>query len=175
MDIWKPSRRRWFEVGFYSFMMIVFAAPWAIAILRVVSRHAPSRSSSTVSWCDFALLVFTVLCEGVWLSEVLWQILGRETLSVADEGITVGHRIGLIALTRKCLAGQVNQVDVSPLSNDWYVDSRTPSLLTFKYGVIAVKCGARTIRFGSGIDPDAAKALVEEIRERYPQYGEKRA
>jgi hypothetical protein len=175
MDIWKPSRRRWSEVGFHSFVMVVFAAPWAIAILRVVSRHAPSRSFSTVSWCDLALLVFTVLGECVWLSEVLWQTMGRETLSVADEGITMGHRIGLIALTKKCLAGQVNQVDVSPLSNDWYVDSRTPSFLTFKYGVIAVKCGARTIRFGSGIDPDAARALVEEIRERYPQYGEKRA
>jgi hypothetical protein len=174
MRLSKRSERKWHQVALFSLLAALFAAPWFLGVLRIPSPIALPTALSPLEWWDPLLLGFSVLCECVWLVEVAWQLVGRETIRISDGGIVVRHEILRASLSTRCAAERIVTLEVSPLSNEWFADSRSPSFWTFKYGVVAVKCGRRTIRFGAGMPTDGANSLVKEIRDRFPMYGPQR-
>ena len=174
MEVSKHSDRRWYQVSLFSFLAAVFAAPWALGVLGVSLPITLPTALSPMQWWDLVFIAFTVLCETIWLLEVFWQLGGREIIRISDESIVVRHEILGLALSKKCPGDTVASVEVSPLSNEWFLDSRSPSFWTFKYGVVAVRCRRRTIRFGAGTAADMATSLIKEIHGRFTRYAPQR-
>jgi len=92
----------------------------------------------------------------------LWNIAGREIVTLEDEALTVRYALGPSGWTRRFDRREVTDLRVSP-----------PATADFRSlawwpggGTIAFDYGARTNRFGGGLDEAEAKQIVADFRRR---------
>ena len=96
---------------------------------------------------------------------VLWNLFGKEILSIATSTLSVKKNLFGLQLGRTYDRSQVSDVRVSPEPAPpfWEKGFRQSGL---SGGVIAFDYGAKTIRCGVGIDEAEAKQILEYLRSR---------
>jgi hypothetical protein len=102
----------------------------------------------------------------------LWQLTGVERIEVDSQAITVQHlmlKSFRVGRSKIHAAEHIKDLRTVPSSTPlwWW---RSMYLWNFMDGSIAFDYGAKTFRYGSGVDEAEAKGIIKAIHERFPQY-----
>jgi hypothetical protein len=153
-----PVRRNWFLVFFLPVWLIGWVAG-EVSVLTKVLNDPPSGGEGLflIVWL-VAWNVIGPLFTFFWL----WNLAGKEIVTLDDEALTVRSALGPAGWTRNFDRHEVADVRVSP-----------PATAEFRSlawwpggGMIAFDYGARTHRFGGGLDEAEAKQVAAELRRR---------
>jgi hypothetical protein len=155
-----PAPRNWF--------LVVFLPLWLIG--WVVGEVAVAGSLLTDPPSGGELLFLVVWLIGWSLGGALfaffwlWNLMGKEIVTLDDEALTLRYALGSVGWTRRFDRGEVRDLR---LSQSTPMDFRS----TFGWwlggsGTIAFDYGARTYRFARGIDEAEAKQVVAEFWRR---------
>ena len=157
-------RRNWFILLF----IFVWLGGWTIGgmtAFAAVLQPGPNRA-----FMGFWLIGWT-LGELYALGIVLWQLTGREQLTVSSKGFV--HRIFAAGLSRarEFAAADIKHLRASPHLLSPWMDQRgmMPPLFGAGHGAIAFDYGAKTYRIGSGLDEAEARLVLAEIAKFSPR------
>jgi hypothetical protein len=103
----------------------------------------------------------------------LWQLVGKEIVEISYEAIKIQRAVAGFGRKKEYLASYIKDLRVSPLaadSNYPFGRSRASSFYGLSGGPLAFDYGAKTFRFGSGVDEAEAKQILEKIVSRFPQF-----
>jgi hypothetical protein len=157
-----PYRRSWFVSGFLGFWI----SGWAVAEVMVPAQflkgNAPAEGASLMyAW----LAVWTVgglLAIYAWL----WQVIGKEIVTVHGQTFTTRRDIGGFGFDKVYDLVQMRNLRVEPAGFHPLDVSAALQLWGIGGGVIAFDYGARTYRFGAGLDETEANQAVMAMKKR---------
>jgi len=178
-----PSQKNWLIIIFMS----LWLAGWSAAGIMVIGILAlgviatvwgTATGEAQPSTGLFGISSFMLIWLGMWavgeylvLYTVLWRIAGKEVINVNTSGITIANKIFSFSRPKEYDTQFIKELRVSqPISSFWSPWSRMNTFWGKGEGVIAFDYGAKTFRFGSGLDDAEAKIIFAEITQRYPQY-----
>lgn len=174
-----PSRRNWFTV----FLLIVvwlligsmIVGP-AISTIGLFIRSVLQESDGGVNvgflivqTLNFSLVIMFISIFA--LPILLWQLAGNEVVEADSQSIKVRRQILGFGLSKEYLAEHMKDLRASSITpqHSRYGWSRS-SFGDSNFGSIAFDYGARTFRFGSGVDEAEAKQIIAAIQQHFPQY-----
>lgn len=178
LEITIPAHRLWFLIIF----LCVWIMGWAVGELSIggiLLGGFIQLLITGIPWEALAVISIVGLFQVAWfigwtiggaiaIYGLAWQIKGKEKIVVDNERITICYEIGRWQRAKTYL-----QKDLLNLRISHVVTSRLPSKSRFsgiRGGIIAFDYGAKTIRFGSGIDEAEGNMIVAEIQQRFPIY-----
>jgi hypothetical protein len=97
----------------------------------------------------------------------LWQVMGKEIVTVHGQMFTIRRDIGGFGFDKEYDLVQMRDLRVGHLGVNPLDFSSSLQLWGVGGGVIAFDYGARTYRFGAGLDEAEAKQVVTAIKQRY--------
>jgi hypothetical protein len=170
-----PSRKNCIAI-FYLGFWIIFWAFGEIMVGSIFSKALIGSYSKQIS--DNSAGVSAILFMGVflfiWLTiwtaggiyaiyTFLWQLAGKEVVEITNESIRYQRAILGLGRVKEYLTTHIKELRVSPLMVTHRLFGRSKVV-----GLIAFDYGARTYRFGEGIDEAEAKLILEKIFLRFP-------
>ena len=158
-----PGSRSWFIIGFLGFWI----CGWAVAEFMVSSQFLkgdapPEGESFMLAW----FVVWTVgglLAIYAWL----WQVMGKEIVTVHGQTFTTRRDVGGFGFDKEYNLLQMRDLRAAQVGFNPLDLSSSLQLWGIGGGVIAFDHGAKTIRFGAGLDEAEAKEVVNAITQRY--------
>jgi hypothetical protein len=162
-----PARKHWLFLLF----MCVWLTGWCFGEFTAANQLLhPSRHDTDRWFLTLWLTGWTL--GGTWAFFcVLWQIFGRELISV-EEGSLV-HRVEIWGLgrTRAYAVHAISRLRVVEFSFDIFRNQRAamPPLFGAGMGPIAFDYGQRTFRIAPSLDEAEARSLVTILAERLPR------
>lgn len=176
LEITIPVHRRWYLILFLSVWLIF----WTAAELGVggamlagsVGVFTGSIDAADLGGGLFMLIWLTFWTAGGALAiyALVWQIKGREKVTVNGEGLIIRYEIGHWGRSKTYLKKHLLNLRVSPES---LTCNNMRSGLRFwgiGGGVIAFDYGAKTIRLGSSVEEAEGSMILAEIQQHYPEY-----
>ena len=162
-----PARRSWF-LGLF---LLVWLCGWAVGelvALRELLGMGVSRRPPPVPFLLLGLAGWTVggaLAVYGWI----WNAFGREVVELDGRALTLRWEpIGLPPRKQYDLL-HVRNLRIVPFDESLW--SRGNSFGWTRAGPLAFDYGAKTIRFGAGIDEAEARMVLDSIRVRFPELG----
>jgi hypothetical protein len=160
-----PARRHWF--------LIIFLAAWLCGWLvgeisvpiRLFDPELGWREKLfTAAWT----LMWTVggcLFIYVWL----WNISGREVVLIDGVSLTIRRHTRVFTRSQSFDLTEVRDLRAAPVATSfgWGLQS-AGDFWGLSGGHIVFDYGAKTYRFGGGVDEAEARQLVSVIKDRYP-------
>jgi len=170
-EVTMPSRRNYV----FAALQIVWLGFWVYALVAIVPPmfHTTGRNSPpmlffviwTVGWIAGGCFVFALF---------LWTIAGRERMTITPDGVSLRREAVGVGRTRhfelravkglRVVDNAGNSVPFAGFGRGDPFGSRSGSL-AFDYG-------AKTIRFGSGVDAAEAKYILSKIVAAKPALAE---
>lgn len=158
-----PGRRSWFVIGFLGFWICGWAVAEIMVPLQLFHGDAPPDGES-----------FMRAWFGVWtvggLSAIyawLWQVIGKEIITAHGQTCTTRRDMGGFGFDKPYDLLQMQDLRVVPVGFNPVDFSSSLQLWGIGGGVIAFDYGAKTYRFGAGLDEVEAKQAVATIKQRY--------
>ena len=137
---------------------------WAVGEVTVLAKFVSDPPEDGEGLFLLAWLVLWTGAGTLFIFFWLWNLLGKEIVAVDEETLTVRYALGRVGWTRRFDRREVRDPRVSPSgmtdfrsSFGWWLGGG---------GTIAFDYGARTYRFGHGLDEAEAKHVVDELRGR---------
>ena len=172
-----PAQRSWFLIVFLSIWLCGWFLGEAFALGSVLSWiFGWQLGGEAFSVEDFAgaggagpglfillWLVGWTLGGGFALYTWLWNLAGKEIVTLDSQALTHRRQIARLGLTRRYDVTHIKDLRVAPPQR-----SRRGAHGTPFGGTIAFDYGSRTVRFGQGIDEPEAKDLVELLKRHLP-------
>lgn len=162
------SRKHWFIIFFLGFWLV----GWAFGEVTAVWSLFRGQTLSGSSLFMIVWLVFWTL-GGIFAILILsWQLFGMEVIEISFQGITTNRTILGFGFPKEYSTDHINALRISPNLNtgEMYGWLQAGRGYGFQGGLLTFDYGAKTIRFGSGIEEAEAKQIFEEITQRFPQY-----
>jgi hypothetical protein len=162
-----PARKHWLLLLF----MCVWLTGWCFGEFTAANQLLhPSRHDTDRWFLTLWLTGWTL--GGAWAFFcVLWQVFGRELISV-EEGSLV-HRVEIWGLgrTRAYAVHAISRLRVVEFSFDVFRNQRAAMPPPFGAGMgpIAFDYGQRTFRIAPSLDEAEARSLVTILAERLPR------
>jgi hypothetical protein len=156
-----PSRGNWFAFLFLTAWLggWVFGEVAAISSLLGVGPMRGSRGGGGPgAFLAFWLLGWTV-GGAVALYAWIWILAGREIVRLDGQTLAISREPIGLPRNREFDWGQIRNLRVSL--------SRDPRSALLEPGTIAFDYGAKTYRFGNGLDEAEAAMLIDEVRQRF--------
>jgi hypothetical protein len=157
-----PYRRSWFVSGFLGFWI----SGWAVAEVMVPAQFLMGKAPAEgASWMYTWLAVWTVgglLAIYAWL----WQVIGKEIVNVHGQTFTTRRDIGGFGFDKVYDLVQMRNLRIEPAGFHPLDLSTALQLWGIGGGVIAFDYGARTYRFGTGLDETEANQAMTAIKKR---------
>jgi hypothetical protein len=156
-----PARRNWFVLLFLCFWLTMWTMGGGIAIFQLLTEFQPFL----LFWlCAWAL---------GWLyaaATIGWQLTGREIVRVINADLEVGYRLLGIERMKLYRGSEVTDLSSSPSLPSLFSNAQisVPFFKQGNFGIISFNYGARTQRFGSGLDPAEGKLIVEKLQAQLP-------
>jgi hypothetical protein len=158
-----PCRRSWFVILFLGFWICGWAVGEVTVSRQFLQGDAPPDGE-----------VFMLTWLGVWtigglfaIYAWLWQMVGKEILTVHGQKFRTRRDIAGVGFDKDYDLVQMRDLRMQ-LSGFSPIDlSSSLQLWGVGGGVIAFDYGARTYRFGAGLDEAEAKQVVTAIKQRY--------
>jgi hypothetical protein len=162
-----PARRsRYMRV-----FLPIWLAGWAIGVLAGFLRLALNvvSGSPTPSTLVVWLVVWTVgglVVALLWL----WMLAGRERVVLTTERLRIRYELFGRGFSREFALADVRDLRVSYEPLSWWAASPRARLMWWGIGggTVLFDHGARTVRFGAGVDEAEGELLVRRILERHP-------
>lgn len=177
-----PSRKNWGAILF-SIMILI---PWGSVefgtlsiIMNAVKGTISGMESFSGSLVDLGigwamLLVWFFLwtvAGGFAIYPLLWNLAGQEVIGMNSTSLTVTQKIISYSRPKEYDFIHIRDLRVSqPSYSPWPAYGLFKMFWGLSEGIIAFDYGAKTYRFGSGLDEAEAKMILAEITQRYPQY-----
>jgi hypothetical protein len=160
-----PARRNWFVLLF----MCAWLGGWVLGEVSAITRISNPTGDGPKEFLAVWLIGWTL--GGGWvLACVVWQLFGREVITIAAGELI--YRVEALGLgrSRSFTSYQISRVRVvdfssMPFSRQW---NMVPPLFGAGYGPIAFDYGARTYRLGSSLDEAGARQLLIRLAPRLP-------
>ena len=157
-----PCSRSWSVIFFLGLWICSWAVAEVMIPAQFLNGNAPSEGESMM----FAWLgVWTVgglLAIYAWL----WQVMGKEIVTVHGQRFTIRRDIGGFGFDKEYDLQQMRDLRVVPAGFHPLDVSAALQLWGIGGGVIAFDYGARTSRFGAGLDESEAQRVVTAIKKR---------
>ena len=159
-----PANRNWFVVLFVGFWMCGWLFGECAVIYALAKGKTPLPANLfMLAWLG-AWSVGGVFAGYLWL----WNVAGKELIAL---------RTDTLAIKSDVLGfGNVREFDLAEV-RDLRIDRPYPGITTltwnspaqmFGTGTIAFDYGAKTFRFGLGLDESEARQLVARLNSRHP-------
>jgi hypothetical protein len=167
LEIKIPSQKDWL-------LTLLLTSVFIVAVLLVIffvstflsENRSPSRSTS-----PFVFILGLIMFGGsslVFFNALVWIFFGFEITQFRSESVSIAQCV--FSLKKEWLYSSIHitrlrtlQIPEFSRTDQSSVWIRGPSSLAFDYG-------AKTIRFGRGIDEAEAAQVLERVFTKFPQY-----
>ena len=158
-----PCRRSWFVICFLAFWLCGWAAAEVMVANQFVKGDSPPEGEL------FMLAWFGVWTVGgvVAIYAWLWQIMGKEILTVRGQMFKLRRDIGGFGFNKEYNLIQMRDLRIRPVGASPLEFSSSFQLWGVGGGVIAFDHAERTYRFGAGLDEAEAKQIMTAIKQRF--------
>ena len=159
-----PANRNWFIVLFMGFWMCGWLFGECAVIKTLITGKASSTDLFLVGW----LGAWTV--GGAFVGyQVLWNMAGKELIVLGVQTLAIKRDVLGFGRAREFDLAEVRDLRVDSASSglaklSWGSSGQMPGAST---GTIAFDYGAKTFRFGSGLDESEARQLIARLGTRY--------
>ncbi len=162
-----PKRR-------YAILANGFGLIWIIIIAPFASHSYFGPSYDGESWFPVAVIAVFTLAFLYAVVSLLWLLFGVEVIKVDRDGIKTRRQVFGLGRTRNYDGEHIRRLRAAPIVYaTTYRSNFTSEYLGLAGGQIAFDYGAKTIRFGGGIDEAEARTIVEAITQRFHRYQRK--
>jgi hypothetical protein len=184
-----PSRKNYFIIFFLGFWLTFWAFGEIMALGIVFGGILQLLFNTSGVLPEIGAGGLAGLLGGgvfmlVWLSgwtvgggfvfyTFLWQLTGKENIEISHDIIKIQNAIFRFGRTKEYAAKHIKDLRVSPAVVDNFHPfgwSRASFVWGRPNGLLAFDYGAKTFRFGGGIDEAEAKQILEKIAGRFPQF-----
>jgi len=164
-----PARRQLLVVLFLGFWLVGWCLGEVMATTQLIAPTPVAHGDPPpLEFLALWLCAWTV--GGVFaLYSLLWLLSGRERVTITGEALTVRREIFGLGLSKAYRLGAVRDLRVVDIAPVLPFSFGRGDLLGRSSGPIAFDYGAKTIRFGAGIDAAEAKQLVAKVLAAKPQ------
>jgi hypothetical protein len=157
-----PNRRSWFVIGMLAFWVCAWGVGEVIGSTTLFKGEVPpGEEGLMLSW----LGVWTVSGLAA-LVALQWQVLGKEIVTVQGQTLRTWREGGGIGFRKEYDLPQMANLRVEEPNFSPFDVSASFQLWGIGGGVIAFESGAKTRRFGAGLDEAEAKQVVAAITRR---------
>ena len=172
-----PSKKNWFVIIFLTFWLIGWAAG-EIFVTGMLIRGISSLGTSDGQVSDMGTFggLFTLVWLGAWTAggafaiyTWLWQVKGVEIITVSFAGLTICKKTPVWTRKKEYRLSDVVTLRISPSASSMWNMSAGMEYWSITGGIIAFDYGAKTVRFGLGVDEAEAKQIIKEIQIRFPK------
>ncbi|MDH7488784.1 MAG: hypothetical protein QHH80_04685 [Anaerolineae bacterium] len=166
LQITIPAPRNWLLILFLGFWLggwatgeVIVGALLLRGILAMLSGQTPDTGEGAGMLFMAFWLTFWTLGGGFALFTWLWNLAGKEIVTVDGESLTIRKAVLGIGRSRRYEAAYVDRLRVSEDSGR----SQGPWS-----GGLAFDYGGATVRFGAGLTPSDAHDVLARIADRFP-------
>ena len=156
-----PAKRHWAHILF----MMVWLGGWAVgeyfAVNTLLSSDGPLFANAFILFW----LVGWTFGGGVAFYTVLWQLIGREIISVESGLLTIKRSVFGLGSTRKFETGSIKNMHVIPDQEISIPGIYNKKLSGRQGGKIRFDYGMKTIRFGMDIEEPEANMIIDRLRQ----------
>lgn len=175
LQIVMPPVRRWFLM-LYLFPMSLFLISLGVGFPTIVIFASQANGPSNIPIIVICILAVPfVFCVGMGSSlfnQGLNQLFGQEKIKVASDKFLIYRPFfGFWSSIEEYEAQEVRNIRVTPFQLNPFNFSPSQMRYTLQQPTVAFDYGAKTFRFGGGLEEAEAKFIVAEIINRFPQYG----
>jgi hypothetical protein len=152
-----PSRRNYLIIAF----LLIWLGGWFMAEFTSVDKLLAVRTHDQAGFIGFWLIAWTAGGAFAVLT-LLWNLAGRERVLFSRSEVTLRREIFGVGFGKRYEAGHVKNLRSIEIPAGPFGTSRTDPF-GWSSGALAFDYGAKTVRFGNGIDSAEATYLVEKI------------
>jgi hypothetical protein len=158
-----PCSRSWFVIGVLGFWICGWAIGEVMVLRQLYGGDAPPEGELfMLMW----LAIWTV--GGLFaIYAWLWQVMGKEIVTVHGQTFKTRRDIGGFGFDKEYSLVQMRDLRVGSVGFNPVDVSSSLQLWGVGGGAIAFEYGAKTIRFGAGLDEAEAKQVVTAIQKRF--------
>jgi hypothetical protein len=157
-----PCRRSWMVILFLAFWICGWAVAEVMIAIQLLNGDAPPEGEFFMLTWFGVWTVSGVLAIYAWL----WQVLGKEIVTVRGQTFTTRRDIAGFGFDKEYDLRQMRDLRVASVGFSPVDFSNSLQLWGVGGGVIAFEYGARTYRFGAGLDETEAKQIVAAAKQR---------
>ncbi len=158
-----PTKKNWFLILFMGFWLCMWAVGEVMVPQLAFKKGLPPSA-----------LLFMIAWLGGWTVgggfatyAWLWNLTGKEVILVNSQLLTTRREMGQFGRTKEFILTQIRDLRASqPIFNPADFSSGL-QFWGLGGGTIAFDYGAKTYRFGSGLDEAEAKQIVNTIKNRF--------
>ena len=158
-----PCRRSWFVILFLVFWLCGWAVAEVMVANQFLNGDAPPEGEFFMMTWFGVWTVGGVFAIYAWL----WQVMGKEMVTVHGQTFITRRDIGGFGFDKEYDLLQMRDLRVGQIGFNPLEFSSSLQLWGIGGGVIAFEYGAKTYRFGAGLDEAEAKQAVTAIKKRY--------
>jgi len=140
----------------------VWLTIWTSSIVGVAGQLTSGRARGGEAGFFEAWLVVAVVTGGAVVYDWLWNAIGREVVGLRPGALVIRRDVAGLGLSHEYRLADVRRLRVSmspSAAGRW----SCPLRFGRDPGVIAFDHGARTVRFGEGLDKAEAYLVLEEM------------
>lgn len=157
-----PNRRSWFVIGMLAFWICAWGAGEVIGSTKYFNGDVPPGEE----WIMLAWLGVWTVSGLAALVALQWQLMGKEIVTVQGQTLRTWREGGGIGFRKEYDLPQMANLRVEEPRFSPFDVSASFQLWGIGGGVIAFESGAKTRRFGAGLDEAEAKQVVAAISRR---------
>jgi len=160
-----PGGIRIVILGWFGWGSIVFHVAWLYFALSMSGNKLLPILHGKVDWGTVASLIFWNAHSLIALASLLWQVAGREVISI--DGVLMTQRIELLGVgwTRRFMLADVRGLYAFSVLRPDANTAWRPDMLR---NCITFSCAQKTYRLGRALNYEAALRVARAIREAYP-------
>lgn len=160
-----PSKKNWFILPFMTFWLCCWAVGWVVVAFKLITGGIRLLRANLflVGW----LRAWTV--GGIAaLTIALWMAFGKEVVTVKPDSLVVRSLIFGRGITKEYDLMNVKNLRVNTsLASDAFGFMNGVRFWRVGYNLVSFDYGAKTHRFGDGIDEPEAADIVNVIKQRF--------
>ena len=160
-----PGSRSWFVIGILG----LWICAWAVAEVMVPAQFLQGAIPSEAQSLLFAWFAVWTVGGLLAIYAFLWQAIGKEMAAVQGQVLITRRDIGGFGFNKVYDLSRVEHLRVEPSGFNPLDISAALQLWGIGGGMITFDYGAKTHRFGVGLDEDEAKRVVAAIKKRCRQ------
>lgn len=157
-----PYSRSWFVIGFLGFWLCAWAVAEVLIPLRFLEGEIPSGGWSLMVVWFVVWTVAGVLALYAWL----WQVMGKEIVTVQDGSLTLRRDVGGFGFDKVYDLNKACALRAEPAIFDPMDLSMALQLWGIGGGAIAFDYEGKIRRFGIGLDETEARQAVAVVKKR---------
>lgn len=163
-DIVIPAKRHWPVIIF----LCVWLCGWVLGEVSVITKLLGGEAEKFEEQFGMIVWLFGWTFGGVVvISFLLWNLFGRELISVSSQTLTIRKEVFGIGQTKEFEMKSVKNMQATVIQ----IVGRNPEaarhLLGMIKGRIGFDYGAKTYWFGNGLDEAEGKIVAQEIVQRF--------